>query len=125
MSQTVRWADGTDMEAVKAIPDGLFHAVRIGALCVDMGSITPDNVTEFYRRMIMHQTIFGAWLEGPNGDMPITLADLRRFYGFRTNVATTTPAKFNRQMAQYLQREAARLTADALILSPNVVEVTA
>lgn len=92
--------DARNVEGFKDIPSGLKDAVIMGTMCVDMGSITEKNVTEFTARAMMHQMIYGAWMGTVDGAYYVTEEDIRRFIGLSVNVSTTTPAAWSKRIAK-------------------------
>lgn len=85
------------------------EAIIWGTMAVDMGRITEANYKKFAKRIDMVQGLYGAlyqvFEDGKVVDRPVTEEDIRRRIGLKTNVTTTSDAKFNKRMADALQRK--------------------
>ena len=70
------------------------EAVIFLTLFVGMNEITEKNVVEFACRVHLFETCGDPLLKGPNGPLRLTLADIQRHIGLRTNANTLTRARF-------------------------------
>lgn len=60
-------------------------------LCIGMSEITEKNFKEFYKRMVMLDAVSGKTLIKGR---PITLAEVEKHIGLRTNASRMTGAEF-------------------------------
>ena len=70
------------------------EAVIFLTLFVGMNEITERNMVEFACRVHLFETFGDPLLKGPNGPVRLTLADVQRHIGLRTNANTLTRARF-------------------------------
>ncbi len=75
-------------------------AILFRTMLTNMGEITEKNCEEFYTRIALCDECLGPTLgltdeDGVMKDYFITLADVRRRIGLRTNVTEQSKAKFN------------------------------
>jgi hypothetical protein len=68
---------------VRPVTDNLIF----GTMAVDIGGITDENAQEFYIRMCEYSAASGF-------DVPVSLEDVRRHIGLRTNVGSTKPGRW-------------------------------
>jgi hypothetical protein len=61
-------------------------------MTIALGEITQKNHIEFYTRIMMYKFLSPSALKG------ITLDDVKAHIGLKTNVADTTPLKFNKKL---------------------------
>lgn len=74
-----------------------------GTMVVDIGTITDANIREWLFRMTLGDRILGGrgyfvMRYQFDGDIPLTAAHLRKFVGLKTNVTTTTRAKWMKKV---------------------------
>jgi hypothetical protein len=70
------------------------EAVIFLTLFVGMNEITEKNALEFACRVQLFETFAEPLLKGLDGPKPITLADIQRHIGLRTNANPLTRARF-------------------------------
>ena len=70
------------------------EAVIFLTLFVGINEITEKNAVEFACRVHLFETFGDPLLKGPNGPVRLTLADIQRHIGLKTNATTLTRARF-------------------------------
>lgn len=78
------------------------EAIIWDTMAVDMGKITEDNYRAFYARLVMFNQAAGIT------DDRVTLADVKRRVGLRTNVTTTSDAAYKGRLYRILKERADR-----------------
>jgi hypothetical protein len=63
-------------------------------IAVGMNEITKDNWREFYARLHLLETLYGAYAHTPNGPYYITREQVKRRIGLRTNASKLTQLQF-------------------------------
>lgn len=88
------------------------QALPWAAMAIGIGSITEKNVEEFALRLRLWEKVVGAFRvrhdDAGRTEVPFTLAELRPFIGFRTNVSTESRATFLRKLAEGAERDIRR-----------------
>lgn len=69
-------------------------AIVFCTMSIGMGRITEENAAEFYARTTLVEKIHGTFRFGGQGNMGITIADVRRRIGLTTNVSSETRARW-------------------------------
>ena len=82
------------------------HNIYFVTLVTDLGEITEENYGEFYARVKVYSEI--------TGDYSITLADIKRRIGLRTNVSNRTSAQFLKRMTELGQSNHYNTTANQI-----------
>jgi hypothetical protein len=96
------WPDGSPNPAPKT------HAIIFATMAAGMGEITEKNYIEFYLRVSASDAM-SPW---PKAE-PITLEDVRRHIGLRTNVTTETASKwFKRHLENDIREIQYRIRRD-------------
>jgi len=86
--------DGTNVQDLKYTTKAIgFRAMNIG-----MGEITKKNHEEFYRRFKITDAVCGSSIRNEDGEVFITLDDIKDHIGLRINVSLFTKAKFKSNM---------------------------
>ena len=86
------------------------NALIWGTMATGMRAITPQNYDEFFSRVVAMQQQNGAWLQYNGTPRPVTLADVQRRIGLRTNANTITPKQFEAQLGRMAMEAACRET---------------
>lgn len=93
----------------------IFACMYLGIMTI----VTDDTAQAFTRRMVAWETTFGVNLRfikaetergsGPDAyaDRPITLADVRKRIGLRTNASSKSEAAFTKELGQRIMANAA------------------
>lgn len=76
---------------------------------IGIGSITEDNESDFYCRVVMYEKLFGTmlsyWKDSKKISVPITPEDVHSHIGLRTNVSKDTDASFRKRIVENFMRE--------------------
>jgi hypothetical protein len=76
---------------------------------IGMGSITEDNQSDFYCRVVMYEKLFGTmlsyWKDSKKVSVPITPEDIQNHIGLSTNVSKETDAAWRKRIIQNFMRE--------------------
>jgi hypothetical protein len=84
------------------------NTLILATMNVGMGHITEKTVKEFYTRLRMQETAFGAYRrDGAGNDHPFTYAEVRAHIGLWTNAGTETNGAFHKRLTTNLRRDAA------------------
>jgi hypothetical protein len=79
---------------------------------IGMGSITEDNQSDFYCRVVMYEKLFGTmlsyWKDSKKVSVPITPEDIHNHVGLTTNVSKDTDASFRKRIVENFIREQKR-----------------
>jgi hypothetical protein len=79
---------------------------------IGMGSITEDNQSDFYCRVVMYEKLFGTmlsyWKDSKKVSVPITPEDIHNHVGLTTNVSKGTDASFRKRIVENFIREQKR-----------------
>jgi hypothetical protein len=79
---------------------------------IGMGSITEDNQSDFYCRVVMYEKLFGTmlsyWKDSKKVSVPITPEDIHNHIGLTTNVSKDTDASFRKRIVENFMREQKR-----------------
>ena len=89
-------------------PNVQFTLVIHMTMIIDVGDWTEKNMEEVCWRVLMYESIFGAFRyssKGPNAPAPFTCTELMRYMGLRCNVITLTRAKWMKRVHQRLMDE--------------------
>jgi hypothetical protein len=77
------------------------------SMFTDIGwQITSKNVDEFFKRIKLHEALFGPILGGPEGPRPITREQVDAHVGLRVNVAPVTRGRWQKRMVDEFMRKA-------------------
>jgi len=92
LSRIANWQELLDSASGCTTP--ITEAIIFMSLIVGMNEITEKNALEFACRVHLFETYGDPLLTGPDGPVRITLANIQRHIGLRTNVNPHTRAKF-------------------------------
>lgn len=84
------------------------NTIIMATMSVGLGSITEKNASEFYMRLHMLETVFGAYRrDGEGNDHLFTLKEVRAHIGLTTNVSNETNAAFHKRLEKTKRRDEA------------------
>lgn len=90
------------------------NTLILATMSVGMGHITEKTVREFYTRLRMLETAFGAYrLDGEGNPRPFTYDEVKAHIGLWTNAGTETNGAFNKRLTTNLRRDAANTMKEA------------
>ena len=106
------WTDSTKTSVYRT--SVTTHCLIFATMSVGMGSITEKNAKEFFTRLSMHETAFGAFRrDGEGKPTPFTFDEVKAHIGLRTNVSEEANAAFNKRLASNMRRDAVNRMSDA------------
>ena len=95
-------------------PDGKLavatNSLLLVTMAIGMCEITQKNHEEFFKRLNIYETVFGAFLVRVEDDgkvgVPYKLSDIKAHIGLHTNASAITVAGFRKKIYDRLEREA-------------------
>lgn len=104
MALTWDMTDSTESEITQ--DDATHYVMSMLTIHVGMREITEDNAGTFFIRAHMVESVWGALRQNQEGDVRITLAEVKAFIGLKTNAAPKTPTKFKADITRALEKRA-------------------
>lgn len=102
--------DCADTEAIKSDEEWpVTYAIIWATIGVGIPVIKEKDAEEFFRRMLMLETVNGPWLMNAGEREPVTLQMVRDRIGLRTNADRLTNKQFEQTIINTLRREADRV----------------
>ena len=99
------WTDSTKTSIIRL--SVTTHCLIFASMSVAMGSITDKNAKEFFTRLSMLETAFGAFRRDEEGKAtPFTFNEVKAHIGLRTNVSEEANAAFSKRLASNMRRDA-------------------
>lgn len=97
---------GEDLYECKA---EAYALVVVGSMSIGMGDLNDGTAEEWLLRLRMVETIYGTFLQGPEGGVAATMDMLRPYFGTRTNVLSKeSMTRFSTRMGKALAEETRR-----------------
>lgn len=93
--------DGPPGVELKALTAAIIQATMV----LDMGHITSENVEKFFKRLRLFETLHGKLIRFHDGSRFITLDEVRKHIGLRTNVPPSPNGKWRKRMIENFERE--------------------
>jgi len=107
--------NGMSAEAIeKHVNNGIsgsLHCLSLNSITIGMDEITEKNYEEFYLRLSMYESCFGAFRYTANEDKtPVfwSIDEIKEFIGIRFYSDRITKAQFNKRITDRLREEAVR-----------------
>lgn len=103
----------TDIEGIDEILEddherSILEALIYASITVGLGSITEDNVQTWAYRLWVAERLFGGIWVFEDGTRNLRASELRKYIGFKVNVADETDATWWERIAAVTEREYAR-----------------
>lgn len=101
MALNFNFSNVKDLELVQSEP-AVTDALIWATMNIGISKITEANVNEFYKRIYLHQSLFGAYLFKDGKEDFVTKQDVINRIGLYTNATDETrPAYIKRTMRRY------------------------